>query len=1644
MGAGSDAAVQIILKLRNEAEQGLSGLRSQFTSLAQSAAAVGAGLTAGVTLPLVAIGKKALDTAMDYQSAMNLFQATTGATGAQMATVGDMAIKLGADMSLPATSAADAGTAMLELAKAGLSVDQAMAAAKGTLQLAAAGQLGNAQAAEISANALNAFKLSGDQATMVADLLAAAANASSGSVYDMADSLKMASAVAAASGIPIQDVVANISQMANAGMKGSDAGTSLKAMLMSLQAPSKKAAGLMADLGLSIYDAQGTMLPMRDLIEQFSGKLGGLTQQQRNAALATIFGTDAVRAANIILMGGVDAYDQMSAAVTRQGAAQDLAAAQMKGLKGALAGLGSQIETLLLQAALPFMGVLERLARGAAELVGRLQETNPEVLKAAIAFAAVFAAAGPLALAIAGMATAMAFLLSPLGLVITGVALLAAAFAGDFMGIRTRVTDALTPVIALVDATIKIFQAWYEKTGSVSQAIMGALSGLGLMAPALQPIIARVQEFGGFVAGLVAPLQLFGSGLRQVLTTDVVAAAGGFNTIIMAVGALGEKLGFGQGQAWLFAGSFASALYVAKTAALELAANVQTGLAAVGAFLQGHATEIQTVLSVAWGFVSNMVRNHITFIVSLVQAGLALLSGDWDAAWGYLGQALQAKFGGIIDYLTGGTGAIRSAIETLRPVFEAVVVVVGNAFETVKELLFAVVGSVVDHAAQIRAHLSDAWNAAVALIAGALAAIWSIIDTVLGAVRGFLETHGADIRAYLGNAWEQAARIISLAVQLLQETIVPVLQFIAGYIKTHSAEIQTVLSEAWNMVKTIVTTVLDTIEGVIQAVLSAIRGDWAGAWEAIKGVAVTLWDGIHQVILNALDLLLAGFGTSLEDLKTKAEEAWAKVKSTAETKWGEVKTAAETKWGEVKTAIQNKVDEVLTNVGKWLTETKGKIDAYDLKTAAAALFKKVFDGIAGKITEILASVGTLLTDIKGKIEGFSLLEAGKALVQGFINGIESMAGAVWQAALGIAKKALAAITGKEGLDSHSPSRVMMQIGADAIAGFVIGIDENKAKAAQATAEAMSGVVRAVNDALGGLQAIGGFKDSNMMTQIWQVSYWIGQVVTAIQHWSTLIGEDAQAAAKQFGDNAGPVVELVSGAVELLGSIGKYVDANIMKQLWQVSYWIGQIVTAVAHWAGLIAADAQAAAKQLAENAGPVVELVSGAVELLGSIGEYVDVNIEDELWQVSYWIGQIVTAMGQWAGQISGDAQAAAKQLAENAGPVVGLVDDAINALGALAMYEAADVSQVDNLVADIAYVVGKVAEAGLTISDEGLQSASQFATAAQDVASLVKEGNAALVGPSGVAYYRAVTHETIDLFVADMVYVTQKVAEVATFFKSSALTRATETAEAMADIGKALYAGVQGLIKPQGKDGVTIADYTGIAHSTFDLFIADTKYLTGIVDEAASEFTMKGLVQAKAFAEAGQAIYKALTDGIKYAAKAGNDGDGFGGLGRAMDELSQSVVDATATILVEFRALVAAAYDAGLGWAGQLSAGILAGLPLLEAAVQAVADLFPHSPAKAGPLRREPDWNRFLLGGLLPVAGQVGQVLGGLGGASPAPVFGGGPAQAPAPVLRAGGAAVVVNFNYAPTVSLASQREAQEVIAPLLAETLRRESRRN
>jgi TP901 family phage tail tape measure protein len=401
-------------------------------------------LTAGLGAAALSLGFAAFK-GMEFDSAMSRVQAATQASAGGMGRLREAAISLGADTQYSATEAA---AGITELAKAGVSTaDILNGGLKGALDLAAAGEMEVAAAAEIAATALEVFNLAGSQVPHVADLLAAGAGKAQGSVHDLGMALNQSALVASATGLSIEETTGSLAAFASAGLIGSDAGTSFRSMLMHLQNPSKEAAREMAALGINMYDANGAFVGMEALAGQLSTQLAGLSQAERDKAMATIFGSDAVRAANVLYEQGAQGIAEWTAQVNDAGYAARQAAQLNDNLRGDLEKLGGAVDSFFTSLGEGAQGPL----RDAVQMLTVLVNTGGDVLgffsslpgpvqTAVMAFIALSVLRGPLT----SLFDTVALKAMYAGDAISG----AATKAGGFKGAMSGLLGAINPVTA--------------------------------------------------------------------------------------------------------------------------------------------------------------------------------------------------------------------------------------------------------------------------------------------------------------------------------------------------------------------------------------------------------------------------------------------------------------------------------------------------------------------------------------------------------------------------------------------------------------------------------------------------------------------------------------------------------------------------------------------------------------------------------------------------------------------------------------------------------------------------------------------------------------------------------------------------------------------------------------------------------------------------------------------------------------------------------------------------------------------------------------------------------------------------------------------------------------------------------------------
>lgn len=366
----------------------------------------------GVGGVLVAGFGGAVKTAADFEKAMSSVKAATQETPENLQRMAEAAKRAGADT---AYSAEEAAAGIEEMAKAGVETEQIInGGLDGALSLAASGAMEVGDAAELAASAMVQFKLKGEDIPHIADLLAAGAGKAQGSVKDLGDALNQSGLIAAQTGLDIEETTGTLAAFANAGLTGSDAGSSFKTMLQRLNPQSAAAAELMDELGLSAYDAQGNFIGMEAYAGKLQGALSGMSEQQRAATLNTLFGSDAIRAASVLYEEGATGVAEWTEKVNDAGYASKVASDMQDNLAGDLEKLGGAFDTVFLQAGTGANDVLRDMVQGLegfVDWVGRMPEDALKIggIMTGLAGGGMLAGGALLTLAPRAMETAQAF-----------------------------------------------------------------------------------------------------------------------------------------------------------------------------------------------------------------------------------------------------------------------------------------------------------------------------------------------------------------------------------------------------------------------------------------------------------------------------------------------------------------------------------------------------------------------------------------------------------------------------------------------------------------------------------------------------------------------------------------------------------------------------------------------------------------------------------------------------------------------------------------------------------------------------------------------------------------------------------------------------------------------------------------------------------------------------------------------------------------------------------------------------------------------------------------------------------------------------------------------------------------------------------
>ena len=304
---------------------------------------VGDKLTTHISAPLAVVGGIAAKVGMDFDSQMSRVKAISGATGEEFKKLQNQALQLGKDTAFSSKQCAEG---FENLASAGFSVNEMTQAMPGLLDLAASSGENLANSSDIAASTLRGFGLEASQTGHVADVLAKNASATNAAVADTGLAMKYVAPVAHSMGVSLEEVTAAIGELSNSGIKGEQAGTTLRGMLSRLASPSKEAAKAMQSIGFNAFDAQGKMKPFSTIIDELNTKTSKLTEQKKADVVSTIFGQEALSGTMVLMQGGKQALDDLTNSYKScDGSAKDMAKTMQDNAKSAIEQMTGSLET---------------------------------------------------------------------------------------------------------------------------------------------------------------------------------------------------------------------------------------------------------------------------------------------------------------------------------------------------------------------------------------------------------------------------------------------------------------------------------------------------------------------------------------------------------------------------------------------------------------------------------------------------------------------------------------------------------------------------------------------------------------------------------------------------------------------------------------------------------------------------------------------------------------------------------------------------------------------------------------------------------------------------------------------------------------------------------------------------------------------------------------------------------------------------------------------------------------------------------------------------------------------------------------------------------------------------------------------------
>ncbi|HGF7128515.1 TPA: phage tail tape measure protein [Enterococcus faecium] len=657
---------------------------SMTTAVGNVMRSTGASMTKYVTAPLIGIGVAAGKVGGDFEAQMSRVKAISGATGDTFEQMKQQAIDLGAKT---AFSAKESAAGMENLASAGFSAQEIMKAMPGLLDLAAVSGGDVALASENTATALRGFGLEASEAGHVADVFARAAADTNAEVGDMGEALKYVAPIANSMGISLEETAAAIGIMSDAGIKGSQAGTTLRGALSRLARPTKAMQDTMDNLGVSFYDADGKMKPLKTQVELLKKAFEGLTPEQQQNALVTLYGQESLSGMMALIDKGPDSLGKLTKSLKdSDGAADDMARTMQDNMNSSIEQMFGAFESAAIVIQKILAPSIKKVADAISGLVEKFVSAPESTQKLVVAIGAIAIAIGPVLYALGmlvkafqtmkvglgvlgngislfkKLGSAIGFLTSPVGLVIAAVALLVVGFiylwntSEDFrnfwIGLWEGIKSAVSSAVEWIQNAWKSTGEWFNNLWkSIKEGADNVWTTIqeapGKAADWIKNKWTETKEFFSSIwDGIKEAASSAWEGIVNILAPYVIAIKNVFQPMIDFFTNLWSQIGSIAGSAW----------EIIKTA-------IMGPILLLIDLITGNFNQLKEDASMLWTTLTTNIQNIITTFVDIVVGYYTALKDTVINIWNVLTSTIKDVWNSFTTWIKETTNNIVNSIK---------------------------------------------------------------------------------------------------------------------------------------------------------------------------------------------------------------------------------------------------------------------------------------------------------------------------------------------------------------------------------------------------------------------------------------------------------------------------------------------------------------------------------------------------------------------------------------------------------------------------------------------------------------------------------------------------------------------------------------------------------------------------------------------------------------------------------------------------------------------------------------------------------------------------------------------------------------------------------------------------------------------